>query len=114
MGRRHLSPEEKAMDAPPAFSDRIREIANGLREDGRSHVRLNRAASGIDHLGRKLAGLGFVRDREIGGCFNEALRELDTSHGLPDATRDEAVQRAASHLDAALAHAEAGVLPAAP
>jgi hypothetical protein len=101
------------MDAPPAFSDRIREIANGLRENGRSHVHLNRAASGIDHLGRKLAGLGFVRDREIGGCFNEALRELDSSHGLADEKRDEAVDRAASHLDAALAHAEEGVLPAA-
>jgi hypothetical protein len=100
------------MDAPPSFSDQIREIASGLREDVRSHAQLNRAASGIDHLGRKLAGLGFVRDREIGGCFNEALRELSSSHALPDATRDEAVDRAASHLDAALAHAEEGVAPA--
>ncbi|HLL48083.1 MAG TPA: hypothetical protein VK399_15325 [Longimicrobiaceae bacterium] len=100
------------MDAPPAFSDRIREIANGLREDGRSHVHLNRAASGIDHLGRKLAGLGFVRDREIGGCFNEALRELETSHGLRDEKRADAVQRAAAQLDAAAAHSEAGFAPA--
>jgi hypothetical protein len=102
------------MGEPPSYSDQIRDIANGLREDARSHVHLNRAASGIDHLGRKLAGLGFVRDREIGGCFNEALRELSTSHGLAEEKRAEAVQRAASHLDAALAHAEEGVLPAAP
>lgn len=102
------------MVEPPSFADEIRRIANGLREDTRSHTQLNRAASGIDHLGRKLAGLGFVRDREIGGCFNEALRELSTSHGLPDATRGEAVRRAATLLDAAAAHSEEGVLPAAP
>ncbi len=102
------------MAEPPSFSDRIREIASGLREERRSHVRLNRAASGIDHLGRKLAGLGFVRDREIGGCFNDALRELSASHALPEEKRDEAVDRAASHLDAALAHADEGLLPAAP
>jgi hypothetical protein len=100
------------MDAPPSFSDQIREIASGLREDARSHTQLNRAASGIDHLGRKLAGLGFVRDSEIGGCFNEALRELETSHGLRDEKRADALQRAAAQLDAAAAHAEAGVAPA--
>lgn len=101
------------MGEPPCFSDEIREIANGLREDDRSHTRLNRAASAIDHLGRKLAGLGYVRDREIGGCFTEALRELSTSHALPEETRGEAVDRAASHLDAALAHTREGVLAAA-
>ncbi len=100
------------MGEPPSFSDEIREIAKGLREDATSHTQLNRAASGIDHLGRKLAGLGFVRDREIGGCLNEALRELDTSHGLQDEKRADALRRAATQLDDAVAHSEAGFAPA--
>ena len=102
------------MGEPPSFSDEIRDIANGLRADGPSHTRLNRAASGIDHLGRKLHGIGYARDREIGGCFTEALRELSASHALPDAMREEAVLRAATYLEAAAAHSEEGVLPAAP
>ncbi len=102
------------MGEPPSFSGEIRGIADGLRDDARSHTRLNRAASRIDHLGRKLHGIGYVRDREIGGCFTEALRELSASHGLPEALRAEAVRRAAAHLDAAAAHSDEGVLPTAP
>lgn len=102
------------MGVQPSFTEAIRTIASGLREHGHSHTSLNRASSGIDHLGRRLHGIGYVRDREIAGCFTAALGELSASHGLAEEDRAEAVQRVVSHLDAALAHAEAGVGPTVP
>ncbi len=95
--------------ANPSFPESIRLIAHGLREDAPSHAHLNGAAARIDHLGRRLHGLGCVRDREIAGCFTAAIAELDASHGLAEDARGEAVLRAAGQMDAALAHAEEGV-----
>lgn len=99
------------MGVQPSFTEAIRTIARELREHAHSHTHLNRASSGIDHLGRQLHGLGYVRDREIADSFTAALAELSASHGLAEEDRAEAVQRVAGHLDAALGHAEAGVVP---
>jgi hypothetical protein len=96
---------------PPSFTGGIREIVRGLRDDPHSHAGLNGAAAGIDHLGRHLHGLGCVRDREIAGCFTAAFGELSASHALPEDGRGDAVDRAIHHLEAALAHTDAGVLP---
>jgi hypothetical protein len=102
------------MDGPPSFTAAIHALASGLRGDAHSHTHLNRAAARIDHLGRQLHGLGYVRAREIADCFTEALRELSACHGVAEEKRGEAVRRAACRLDAALAHAREGVLAAAP
>lgn len=100
------------MDAQPSFPEAVRAIASGLREHPHSHVHLNRASSGIDHLGRQLHGLGYTRDREIAGCLTAALGELSAAHGLAEEDRAEAVRRVAGHLDDALAHAGEGGVPA--
>ena len=97
------------MDGPPFFTDEIRAIANGLRQDALSHSHPNRAESRIDHLGRQLHGIGFVRHREIADAFTAALRELAASHALPEETRAAAVNRAAAHLEAALDAAAEGM-----
>ena len=99
------------MSEPSSFTDAIRGIASELRSSGHTHTALNRAASAIDHLGRRLHGLGYVRGREIAGCFTAALSELDASHGIPEENRRQAVGRAVDQLDAALNHAAVGVLP---
>ncbi|MFL5386842.1 MAG: hypothetical protein ACJ8GN_30485 [Longimicrobiaceae bacterium] len=101
------------MDGPSSFAEGIRAVAGGLREDAHSHTHLNRAASRIDDLGRRLHGLGYVRSREIADCFTAALADLDASHALPEETRAEAVRRAVGRLEGALEHAAAGVLPRA-
>ena len=102
------------MDGPPSFTEAIRDIANGLREDAPSHPHLNRAAAGIDHQGRRLHGLGYVRGREIADRLTAALGELGAAHDLADEGRAEAVHRAVRELEAALDHAAAGVAPPAP
>ncbi|HEX8271338.1 MAG TPA: hypothetical protein VF615_01730 [Longimicrobiaceae bacterium] len=102
------------MGDQPSFAEAIRAIAGGLRGHAHSHVELNRASSGIDHLGRRLHGLGYARDREIAGCLSAALGELGAAHGLAEEERAAAVRRVAGHLDAALAHADEGGVPAPP
>ncbi|HEX8692294.1 MAG TPA: hypothetical protein VF746_07755 [Longimicrobium sp.] len=102
------------MEEPPSFTGAIRTLASGLREDAHSHTHLNRAAARIDHLGRRLHGLGLLRDREIADCFTAALRELEACHGIPEEERGEAVRRAACRLDAAAALAREGVPTSAP
>ncbi|HEX6368913.1 MAG TPA: hypothetical protein VF006_08270 [Longimicrobium sp.] len=97
--------------APAAFADGIRSIIAGLRAGVPSHARVNGAAAGIDHLGRRLHGLGWVRDHEIAGCFTAAVGELGACHPLPEEERGTAVDAAVRHLDAALAHTAEGVLP---
>lgn len=96
--------------ANPTFAEAIQLIARGLRQGVPSHAHLNGAAARIDHLGRRLHGLGCVRDREIAACFTAAIAELDASHGLEDDARGEAVARAAGQMEAALAYADEGVL----
>ena len=97
-----------------AFAGAIRSIIAGLREGRPTHARVNGAAAGIDHLGRRLHGLGCVRDREIAGCFTAAVGELGACHPLPEEDRGAAVDAAVRHLDAALAHAGDGLLPFTP
>jgi hypothetical protein len=95
------------------FTDSISSIIAGLRGGAPSHARVNGAASGIDHLGRRLHGLGCVRDREIADCLTAAVCALGACHPLPEEERGEAVDSAIRHLEAALVHAEEGVLPVA-
>jgi hypothetical protein len=97
-----------------AFADAIGAIVDGLRGGAPSHARVNGAASGIDHLGRRLHGLGCVRDREIADCFTAAVGELGACHPLPEDERRPAVAAAIRHLDAARVHAAEGVLPPLP
>jgi hypothetical protein len=97
----------------PSFAEALRAIAGGLRESDPTHDHLNLAAVRIDQLGRRLHGLGFARDREIADAFTAAVGELAEAHLLPDEERGEGVRRAAAHLEAAAAHAEQGLLPAA-
>jgi len=99
---------------PPSFTGAIREIADGLADARPTHVVLNRASSGIDQLGRRLHGLGYVRSREMADGFTAALAALDASRALPEEARAEAVRRAVGHLRGALEHAAAGVLPDPP
>jgi hypothetical protein len=99
------------MDGPSSFSEELREIAGWLRQDAHSHVHVNRAATRIDHLGRQLHGIGYVRHREIAGCLTAAIGELSAWHTLPEEKRAEAVQRAIGQVEAALAEAEEGVEP---
>jgi hypothetical protein len=97
-----------------AFIDGIRSIVAGLREGPPTHPRVNGAAVSIDHLGRRLHGLGCVRDREIADCFTAAVGELGACHPLPEEARVAAVAAAIHHLDAAATHAEEGVVPSPP
>ena len=99
------------MSEPATFTDAIRRVADELRDGGVTHNAVNRASSAIDHLGRRLHGIGYVRGGEIADCFTTALAELETSHGVPEEKRGDAVSRAVQRLDAAVDHAEAGVLP---
>ncbi|HET7229012.1 MAG TPA: hypothetical protein VFJ16_03385 [Longimicrobium sp.] len=102
------------MSEPSSFTGSITAIASELRGGGHTHTALNRASSKIDHLGRRLHGLGYIRGREIAECFTAALAELHASHALAEEMRGEMVGRAISRLEEAAVHASAGVLPAAP
>jgi hypothetical protein len=99
------------MTEPSSFTGAIADIARALRGGGDTHPALNRASSAIDHLGRRLHGLGYLRGREMADCFTAALLALDASHGVEGEQRREAVARAAGQLDASLDHAAAGILP---
>jgi hypothetical protein len=99
------------MIEPSSFTDAIRRVAGDLRDGGGTHPAINRASSAIDHLGRQLHGIGYVRGGEIADCFTTALTELQKSHALADEKRGAAVDRAVHRLEAALEHAAAGTLP---
>ena len=99
------------MSEPSSFTDEMRRVAGELRDGGHAHTAINRASSAIDHLGRRLHGIGYVRGREIADCFTAALAELETSHGVAEEKRQEVVDRAVDRLEAALDHAAAGTLP---
>lgn len=98
-------------DEPSSFADAIRHVAGELRAGPHTHGAVNRASSAIDHLGRRLHGMGYLRGREIAECFTTALAELETSHALQEEERREPVNRAADRLEAAVVHAGAGVSP---
>jgi hypothetical protein len=106
--RTSRSQEEVPLSAVPSFTDAVRSVAGALRTDAPGHSLLNRAASRIDGLGRRLHGLGFVHDREIADCFTAAIGELSAAHTVPQEERTEAVRRAIGHLDEAVTRMEAG------
>jgi hypothetical protein len=92
----------EALSARSSFREAVDAIASELRANAPGHPFLNRAASGIDLLGRRLHGLGFVHDREIANGLTAAIAELRASHLLPQEACAGAVHRAARHLDSAL------------
>lgn len=98
------------MSAMSAFTGAVGEIARLLRENAPSHPVLNRAASQLDQLGRKLHGMGFVHDREIADCFTAAVGGLSACHALPEESRPEAVGEVVRHLEAAMSRMETGGL----
>lgn len=102
------------MTEPTSFAGQIRGIVSELRAAGPTHSALNRASSGIDQLGRRLYGLGYVRAGEIAQCFTAALADLDASHALPEETRPEAVRQVVDRLEEAVEHAAAGIVPDRP
>jgi hypothetical protein len=99
------------MDAPSSFGASVTEIASGLRDDPPSYAHLNRAAGRIDHLGRRLHGLGCVRHREIAACFMAAIGEIQTSIERPEPARTDGVARAVAQLEAARVHLGEGTTP---
>lgn len=94
-----------------SFADVIRAVRDELQQEPLSPVRLNHAAARIDHLGRRLHGLAWTRDREIGGCLTAAVGELSRARGLRDAERARSVGQAVRQLDMAVTHAEEGLRP---
>lgn len=94
-----------------SFADVIRAVSGELEEEPPSPVRLNRAAARIDQLGRRLHGLGWTRDHEIGGCLTAAVRELSRARDLPEVDRTESVRQAIRELETALTHTDAGRRP---
>ncbi|HEU0302617.1 MAG TPA: hypothetical protein VFR37_24365 [Longimicrobium sp.] len=102
------------MDGPSFFPEALRAIVADLREGDHAHPRLNRAEAAIDHLGRRLHGLGYVRGGEIADRLTAALGELGAAHHLREEERGTPVHQAVVHLEAALDGTGAGVLPAAP
>jgi hypothetical protein len=98
----------EALSARSSFMEAVGVIACGLRENAPGHPFLNRAASRIDLLGRRLHGLGFADDREIADGLTAAIGELRASHLLPQDGRAGTVHRAANHLDAAVARMASG------
>ena len=99
------------MGATPSFAEQVGEIASGLRENAPHPVGLNRAAGGIDQLGRRLHGLGLARHDEIARCLTAAIHELAESHALAEEERAAAAGRAAGHLEAARDHAGSDPAP---
>lgn len=102
------------MSEPTSFAGQIRGIVSELRAAGPTHSALNRASSGIDQLGRRLYGLGYVRAGEIAECFTAALAELDAAHAVAEDARAEAVRRVVGRLEEAAEHAAAGIVPDRP
>lgn len=99
------------MTAAQAFTAAIRSVSSELGMRPHSRAELNQAAARIDRAGRRLHGLDWLRDREIGGCLSAAVSELHTAPGLAEGVRAEAVRRAVGHLDAALGYADEGMRP---
>lgn len=93
----------------PAFAGAVRTVRADLRLEPHSRTGLNNAAARIDHLGRYLHGLGWVRGHEIGGCLTAAVSKLSMARGLPEAGRADAVRTAVLQLETALAYMDEGL-----
>ena len=96
---------------PSTLSEAIREISRELASGTHSRSRVNRGAIDVDQLGRRLHGLGMLRDREIAECLNAAVSALGEAHLLPEEERTSSVRRAIAELESAAAHADQGARP---
>ena len=96
---------------PPSFTDEIRAVGTELRVGDLTPARLNHAGVRIDQLGRRVHGLGWVRDHEIGVCLTVAVRELIRARGLADLERAQAVRNSLDQLEIALALSDEGLRP---
>lgn len=86
-----------------SFGDVIRAVAGELQREPPSPVHLNQAAVRIDQLGRRLHGLGWTREHEIGTSLTRAVGELSRARGLSEVERTESVREAIRHLEVVLA-----------
>ena len=94
-----------------AFTAAIRALSGELETPPHSATELNRFADRLDQLGRRLHGLDWMREHEIGRRLTAAVWELNMARGLAgDASRDS-VERAIVQLDAALTFADEGLRP---
>jgi hypothetical protein len=94
-----------------SFVEAIRAASGELRLEPHAPVRLNQIAARIDQLGRRVHGLGWTRDHEIGGCLTAAVRELSRARDLPEVERTESVRQAIRELETALTHTDEGLRP---
>ena len=97
-----------------SFADAVRALSGELQMEPYTPIRLNQLAARIDHLGRRVHGLGWVRDHEIGACLSAAVGELSEAPGLSGDDRAESVTRAIVALEAALTHMKDGLRPRQP
>lgn len=91
------------------FVGAIRSVTGELREEAPSRVLLQHLAFRVDQLGRRLHGLGCIREDEVAGCLTAAVRELGIAGERSDAERTEAVRRSILQLETAVVHAEQGM-----
>lgn len=96
---------------PVGFADAILAASDELRLEPHSAAGLSRAAGRIDQLGRRLHGLGLLRDREVAGCLTAAVWELSLARDQAEGDRAESVRRAILQLEAARAHTGEGLDP---
>jgi hypothetical protein len=113
IGVRVLALSDPGVEAAE-FADAIRAVSGELRLEPHIPVWLNHAAKRVDQLGRRVHGLGWVRDHEIGGCLTAAVGELCMARDQGESDRAESVRRAVLQLEAALAHADQGLRPQHP
>lgn len=97
-----------------AFHAEVGDIASALAAGSRSHAELNLAAARIDHLGRQLHGIGFVRESEIAKWLSAAVEGLLASHHLSAELAAAAVIEAASKMYLARTAIGEGVRPVGP
>lgn len=97
--------------APSSFTDAVRAAADELRLEPLSPPLLNQIGARVDQLGRRVHGLGWTRDHEIGGCLTAAVSELSRAREQPEADRSETVRRALRQLERALTHMDEGLRP---
>ena len=101
------------MGKEASFVEAIHAISGELRLEPHTRIQLNQIASRIDQLGRRVHGLGWTRDHEIGGCLTAAARELSRARDVPEVERDAAVRQAIRELETALTYTDERLRPAA-
>lgn len=93
------------------LADALFTLAGEVRLEHHSPMGLNQLAARIDQLGRRLHGLGWTREHDMGGCLSAAVGELSRARGVPEMERTASVRDAVHQLEAALTHTREGLRP---